>query len=389
QTVEYLLATSASIKMTEMNNSQIIPQEVKDFFKNNSTWSLLKFLQFREKNETQSCLLDFEVKYICAIPQPTGFVLAGERGVRLPSALLNILHVSCHDATGWVRPNLLEKISQGVVSFWSEIEKKRLKDNIEKGSLEYINEVIDDSAKDSKIAREFLSNELKSFVSSSLKRDSSHVETSQGSSNFHTPDHSKKTRTDISNVSFDEYTSAVNTVNSIQNDKYTSAVNAINSIQNNKESAHTNLPRAKNYLSANEIDGLINITQNAIQEENEKISKSAKSPLEALLLSEIVSLQLLAKECGARGVVGIRDLLQRSAGKMQDVDDKKTIQDHLANVDADDDTTIYIGRCIEDTYEWISCFHGQCQSERCSLLGLVQKLRKLQYIHIVRNMAYS
>ncbi|CAG8739367.1 31007_t:CDS:10, partial [Racocetra persica] len=270
-----------------------------------------------------------------------------------------------------------EKISPSVVNFWSEIEKKRLKDNIEKESSGYINDVIDDSAKDSKIARKFLSNELKSFATSSLKRDCSHVETSQDHSNFHTPDHSKKTRTDIDifNVSFDEYTNAVN---------------AVNSIQNNKESAHTNplwwgvldfreenvspspsLPRAKNFLSANEIDRLMNMTQNAIQEENEKISKSAKSLLEALLLSEIVSLQLLAKECGARGVVGIRDLLQRSAGKMQDVNDKKIIQDHLANIDANDDTTIYIGRCIEDIYEWISRFHGQCQYERTVDMFLV------------------
>lgn len=61
----------------------------------------------------------------------------------------------------------------------------------------------------------------------------------------------------------------------------------------------------------------MNITESAIQEESEKISKSAKSLLEALLLSEIVSLQFLAKECGARGIVGVRDLLQRFANKMQ------------------------------------------------------------------------
>ena len=66
------------------------------------------------------------------------------------------------------------------------------------------------------------------------------------------------------------------------------------------------LPRAKNFLSDNEIDRLINMMKSAIQEESEKLSKSAESLIEALLLSEIVSLQLLAKECGARGV-GVRD----------------------------------------------------------------------------------
>ncbi|CAG8559466.1 17256_t:CDS:10, partial [Dentiscutata heterogama] len=392
-------ATSASMKMTEINNSQRIPQEVKDFFKNNSTWSLLKFLQYRERTESftyekdkehmfyksaltmisdeqaQLCLLNFEVKYMrCVIPQPAGFVLAGERGVRLPSALLNILHVSCHDAIGW-----REKISQSVDNFWSEIEKKHLKDNIEKGSLGYIIDVIDDSAEDSKIARKFLSNELKSFVTSSLKRDCSHVETSQDHSNFHTPDHSKKTRTDMSNLSFDEYTNAVNAVNSVQNDKESAHTNplwwGVLDFREENVSPSPSLPRAKNFLSANEIDRLMNMTQNAIQEENEKISKSAKSLLEALLLSEIVSLQLLAKECGARGVVGVCDLLQRSAGKMQDVDNKKIIQNHLANVDADD-ATIYIGRCIEDSYEWISRFHGQCQSERTVDMFLVGPFAK-------------
>ncbi|RIA97624.1 hypothetical protein C1645_871261 [Glomus cerebriforme] len=40
--------------------------------------------------------------------------------------------------------------------------------------------------------------------------EESHVENSQG---FHTPDHNKKTRTNISNLSFDEYTNSINSVN--------------------------------------------------------------------------------------------------------------------------------------------------------------------------------
>ncbi|CAG8534686.1 10915_t:CDS:2 [Acaulospora morrowiae] len=208
---------------------------------------------------------------------------------------------------------------------------------------------------------------------------------------FHTPD-PKKAKTDSTfNVSFDEYTTAVNAVNSIQNDKESAHTNplwwGVLDFREEDVSPSPSLPRAKNFLSANEIDHLMNITQNAIQEENEKISKSAKSLLEALLLSEIVSLQLLAKECGARGVVGVLDLLQRSADKMQDVDDKKIIQDHLANVDADDDTTIYVGRCIEDTYEWSVVFMDNVnlnEPSTCSLLGLVQKPRKL-YSHMAKT----
>ncbi|CAG8743856.1 6792_t:CDS:10, partial [Gigaspora margarita] len=353
QTAEYLLATSASMKMTEINNSQIIPQEAKDFFKNNSTWSLLKFLQYRERTESFTYEKDKEHMFYKSL-----LTMISDEQAQL--CLLNFER---------------EKISKSVDSFWSEIEKKHLKDNIEKGSLGYIIDIIDDSAEDSKIARKFLSNELKSFVTSSLNRDCSHVETSQDHSNFHTPDHSKKSRTDMLNVSFDEYTNAVNAINSVQNDKESAHTNplwwGVLDFCEENVSPSPSFPRAKNFISANEIIRLMNMTQNAILEENAKISESAKSLLDALLLSDIVSLQLLAKECGARGVVGVRDLLQRSACKMQDVDNQKIIQDHLADVDADDDVTIYIGRCIEDTYEWISRFHGQCQSERTVDMFLV------------------
>ncbi|RHZ54951.1 hypothetical protein Glove_421g119 [Diversispora epigaea] len=92
------------------------------------------------------------------------------------------------------------------------------------------------------------------------------------------------------------------------------------------------------------------MTESAIQEESEKISKSAISLLEALLLSEIVSIKLLTKECGS--------------------------WHHLANVDADDDTTIYVGKCFEDTYEWISRFNGQCQSERTVDMFLIGSCAK-------------
>ncbi|CAG8501109.1 8131_t:CDS:2 [Acaulospora morrowiae] len=92
-----------------------------------------------------------------------------------------------------------------------------------------------------------------------------------------------------------------------------------------------NLPRAKNFLSTDEIDRLMIMARSAIQEEKKHISKSVESFLEALLLSEIVSLRLLAKECGARGVAS-------------DVTDSNTIKDHLENVDVDDEATIYVGK---------------------------------------------
>ncbi|CAH1769954.1 14657_t:CDS:2, partial [Entrophospora sp. SA101] len=53
---------------------------------------------------------------------------------------------------------------------------------------------------------------------------------------------------------------------------------------------------------------------------------------------------------GAHGIAGLCNLLQASAEKMQN-DDKKIIQDYLVNIDAEDDVTIYVGKCIEDIGE--------------------------------------
>ncbi|EXX66181.1 hypothetical protein RirG_126270 [Rhizophagus irregularis DAOM 197198w] len=355
------LSTSASMKMT----SQISQEGFLDFFENNSTWSLLKFLHYRMG--TKSFTYEKDKEHM--LYRSTLISLSNERARTCLLAFEK------------------EKTSQSVESFWNGIEKNRLNDNIEKRSLEYINETIDDSVKDSKTARNYLSNELESFVTNSKKRDCSPMENSRDS-NIHTPVHNnKKTRTETSL------------------DKYINAINAVNSIQNNTESAHTDplwwgvldfreenvspspsLPRAKNFLPDDEIDRLMNMMKSTIREESEKLSKSAKSLIEALLLSEIVSLQLLAKECGARGIAGVCDLLQRSSDKIQDVVDvdKNIIQDCLANIDFDDETAIYVGRCIQNTYEWIQCFHGQCNSERTVdmyLVGPCAKTPKTIFIY--------
>ncbi|CAG8703326.1 14146_t:CDS:2, partial [Acaulospora morrowiae] len=229
-----------------------VQEIVEKFFKKNTVWSLLSFLNFRAKT-----------KY---------FTRDKRREHGLYKRALELLSVNNAQAR------------------------------------EYLTGVIYDSIKDSKDARTFLSDKLKSFVKEHAgKRNHDHIEDSQGrkesyesNPGFHTPD-PKKAKTDSTfNVSFDEYTIAVNAVNSIQNDKESAHTNplwwGVLDFREENVSPSPSLPRAKNFLSANEIDHLMNMTQNAIQEENEKISKSAESFLEALLLSEIVSLQLLAKE---------------------------------------------------------------------------------------------
>ncbi|CAH1768473.1 11458_t:CDS:1, partial [Entrophospora sp. SA101] len=76
-------------------------------------------------------------------------------------------------------------------------------------------------------------------------------------------------------------------------------------------------PRAKTFLSEQEANRLMGIVRAVIKEEKENISKSAESFLKALLLSDLTSIRLIAKECGARGIVGLCNILRASAETMQ------------------------------------------------------------------------
>ncbi|CAG8631737.1 8170_t:CDS:10, partial [Funneliformis caledonium] len=164
--------------------------------------------------------------------------------------------------------------------------------------LGYITNVIDDSIKDSKDARTFLSDKLKSF--NHIKGSQNRKKSNESNYDLHTLDSNKKTKTDFMfNVSFNEYTTVINAVKSIQQDN---------------ESVYT-----CNFFSTNEIDCLMSMARSAIQEEKKHISKLVESFLEALLLSKI------------------------------DVIDRNTINDFLKNIDADDKETIYVEKYIENT----------------------------------------
>ncbi|CAG8636425.1 2447_t:CDS:10, partial [Ambispora leptoticha] len=356
-------------------------ETVENFFKTNKFWSLLEFLNFRAKTDyftrdkrkehglykkalelldnaqAREYLSNFEAKYmfvattyVTTIAQPDAYVPTG-----------------CYTKLWLTHLNLCfnEKSSGGVLDFWTMIEKKRYEDNIEKESLGYINDVIDDAVKDSKEARTFLADKLKSFVKGHTgKRNYDHMQDRES----HTAD-PKKSKTDSTfGVSFEEYTTVVHAVESLQEVNESAHTDplwwGVLDFREENISPSPDLPRAKNFLSTDEIDRLMGMIKSAIQEEKKHISKSVESFLEALLLSDIVSLRLLAKECGARGVAGVCDLLQKSADRMQDVSDRNVINDHIKNIDVDDEATIYVGKCIEDTYTWINCFPGQSQSER-------------------------
>ncbi|CAB5367397.1 unnamed protein product [Rhizophagus irregularis] len=145
------LSTSASMKMM----SQISQESFLDFFENNLTWSLLKFFYYRMGTKSFTYEKDKE------------HMLYRSMLISLSNERARICLLAFE-----------EKTSQSVESFWNGIEKNCLNDNIKKRSLEYINETINDSVKNSKTARNYLSNELKSFVTNFKKRDCSPMENS-------------------------------------------------------------------------------------------------------------------------------------------------------------------------------------------------------------------
>ena len=78
------------------------------------------------------------------------------------------------------------------------------------------------------------------------------------------------------------------------------------------------LPRAKVFISEQEVNRLMEIARAVIKEGKENISKSAESFLKALLLSDFTGIRLIiAKDRRARGITGLCDLLRESAEKIQ------------------------------------------------------------------------
>ncbi|GBC19583.2 hypothetical protein GLOIN_2v1660456 [Rhizophagus irregularis DAOM 181602=DAOM 197198] len=158
---------------------------------------------------------------------------------------------------------LIEKISEVYITSGQRSKKRCYEDKIEKESLGYIND-------------------LKSFVEKhDEKRNYDHMEDSQGhkesykpNSDLHTPVPSKKAIRLMYH--------STNTLLSL------TPSNLYNKIMNLPTLTHSGSQFCRS------------MTRSAIQEEKKHISKSVESFLEALLLSEIVSLRLLVKECGAR-----------------------------------------------------------------------------------------
>ncbi|RIB16673.1 hypothetical protein C2G38_2189290 [Gigaspora rosea] len=155
---------------------------------------------------------------------------------------------------------------------------------------------------------------------------------------------------------------------------YCTAVKAVENVQKKDESANNdplwwgvldfrednvypcpdNL-RAENLLPKAEVDRLINALKGAIKEEKGKISKSTESFLEALVLSDLISIRHLSKECGAYGVSGLYYLLRKSAENMKDNEKKGfklTLEISMFTM-----MKLFIDK-------WVTCFAGECQSER-------------------------
>ncbi|CAG8597569.1 1929_t:CDS:2 [Rhizophagus irregularis] len=189
--------------------------------------------------------------------------------------------------------SLIEKISEVYITSGQRSKKRCYEDKIEKESLGYINDVIDDSIKDSKDDENVFIRKFYFFlnIQDHMEDSQGHKESYKPNSDLHTPVPSKK---------------AIRLM-------YHSTNTLLSLTPSNLYNKIMNLPTLSSQFCRS-------MTRSAIQEEKKHISKSVESFLEALLLSEIVSLRLLVKECGAR-----EELL--------DVTDRNTIKDHLENVD--------------------------------------------------------
>ncbi|CAB4418926.1 unnamed protein product [Rhizophagus irregularis] len=191
------------------------------------------------------------------------------------------------------------------------------------------------------------------------------------------PEGSNMVRTESINNKYDTVIKAIKIIQSDNNAAYINPLwwGVLDFREENIHPAPNHL-RVKNFLPENEINRHKDMIKNIVLEEKGKISKSANSFFEILLLCDTVNLQLLAKEYGARGVAGICNLFKRTVDEIEDDNKQITVQDHLENVDPDDDDTIYIGKCIQDADVWIRCFHGKCYSERTIDMFLIGPFSK-------------
>ncbi|CAG8505484.1 7501_t:CDS:10, partial [Paraglomus occultum] len=190
---------------------------------------------------------------------------------------------------------------------------------------------------------------------------------------FETLSNPKKKKSDFTvDISFDEYIDAVSAIETVRVDNAAAHTDPSwwGFLDFREEGVHPNLslPRAKQFLSEEEINRLMAMARRSIEVAEDKMGRSAKSFLDALSRSDVVSLRVLAKERGTRGLAGLCALLEKESeaneGTFGNNLNREQVRDYLAYVNIEDDDTMYIGKCFEDVNAWISSFNGQCQSER-------------------------
>ncbi|RUP51361.1 hypothetical protein BC936DRAFT_148525 [Jimgerdemannia flammicorona] len=233
--------------------------------------------------------------------------------------------------------------------------------------------------------------------------------------------------------------------------KYSNIIAGIVDVRANDEAALTNplwwgiidlreervsplpdLPRAKQFLPDAEVDELRQLAIAVILEES-SINLSAAALLEALTLSDIISLRTLGRENGARGIAGVCALLEsesRTNGRAdeefdvrsqmqllsqhllnalsqsdftkaqnlhtdigyllqrrdkaldeaikgsEEFDDRARVRQALPKVNVNDDDTVYVGKCLEDVHAWVHGYNGASTSERTVDMHLVGPLSK-------------
>ncbi|RUP01602.1 hypothetical protein BC936DRAFT_140671 [Jimgerdemannia flammicorona] len=173
----------------------------------------------------------------------------------------------------------------------------------------------------------------------------------------------------------------------------------------------SSLPRAKQFLSDADVQKLRQKVANVIKTESQ-LNSSVKAFLEALMLSNIVSLQKISKSKRAYGTAGVYALLcqrlqedphqlmqkeiisteaiNRNVADVRklcaqlehvfqrsedDVDHQLTLTT-LKQIDIHDADTQYVAECLDVANAWVRDYHGTSQSERTVDVHLVAPLAR-------------
>ncbi|RUS21965.1 hypothetical protein BC937DRAFT_90880 [Endogone sp. FLAS-F59071] len=151
--------------------------------------------------------------------------------------------------------------------------------------------------------------------------------------------------------------------------------------------------RAKDVLSDEKLQWLRNFSSTVIKDEY-VLGPSVQAFFEALLLSNIFSLHKIATEKRARGVDGIRLLLDNDS---EFDGDRDLLKELLGKTDIFDRDTQFVAKCLDDAYvrfgllkeEWVRNYGGKDYSERTLDMHLIGPFSRAPNVIFQHSFAFS